>query len=319
MRINVSRDGNVKMKVFLTGGTGSIGTAVATALVARGDAVIALSRAVEADRKLRAFGAVPQRGDLRYAADWAHVAVACDGIIHAGATFDHDMGTTDRQVITALLQAASVSGTHPRLLFTGGCWLYGATGDRIAGEGPPFCPLPAFAAATETARIVLQSRHASAAVLHPAMVYHREGGVFEGFLAAARGNDPVPVIGSLETRWPLVHRDDLAAAYLVLLDRPDLTGHFNVAAEVGVPVRSIVAAIRKHFDHGAGTEIMPVGKVVAASGAWAAGYALDQQMAADRLRTETIWRPLVTDFRKSDLFDQWLHSRECFFNRTPHA
>jgi nucleoside-diphosphate-sugar epimerase len=143
----------------------------------------------------------------------------------------------------------------------------------------------------------------STAVVHPAMVYHADGGVFDRFLGDAREGRAIEIWGSPDTRWPLIHRSDLARAYCDLLERPELTGHFNAVAEQGVRVGDIARTIAQAFDNTLSPSIASVDEVVAQHGAWAKGPTLDQQMSAAKLRAATGWTPEVVDYRRSDLFE----------------
>ncbi|MBO6507781.1 MAG: NAD-dependent epimerase/dehydratase family protein, partial [Roseibium sp.] len=90
------------MDVFVTGGTGDIGSAIVRNLVQDGASVIGLSRSERASDKLRAQGASAYPGDLCQPDSWVERAASCDAVIHAGATFSDDMGRVDRQSMLAL-------------------------------------------------------------------------------------------------------------------------------------------------------------------------------------------------------------------------
>ncbi|MEM7426107.1 MAG: NAD-dependent epimerase/dehydratase family protein [Pseudomonadota bacterium] len=287
------------MRILLLGGTGSIGTAVVRELVAAGHHILALSRSETSDGKLTAAGAAAFRGDLREPEDWAHMVASCAAVVQVAATFEDDMGEVDRRLVDALLAATTGPGPRRRFLYTGGCWLYGATGEDIATEDGSFNPLSSFAWAVENGERLLRAGQFSTAILHPAMVYHEEGGVFERFVAQARSGEPLEIWGSPDTRWPLVHRDDLAVAYRLLLGRPELTGHFNVAAEEGVRVKQIATAIAGRYGSPKEFPLKAVDDLVAEHGAWAEGPTLDQQMSAAKLRQATGWAAKVTDFTQA--------------------
>ena len=291
------------MRVFILGGTGSIGTAVTAELRRRSHEVTALSRSGPADDKLRWLGAVPCRGDLRNPTAWAAEAVGHDAVIHAAAIFGDDMGAIDDRVVSALIEAAKGARHKPRLIYTGGCWLYGETGDAVATEESGFNPIGAFSWMVGNAARLLAVPEFSTAILHPAMVYHAEGGVFDRFIELARENRPMEIWGDLQTRWPLIHRCDLARAYCDLLERPDLTGHFNAASEEGVQVGDIMDAIARAFGNTLPPVTLSADDLVSRHGAWAIGPTLDQQMSAAKLRSETGWTPEITDYRRSDLFE----------------
>lgn len=285
------------MKVLILGGTGTIGTAVTQELLRNGHQVIGLSRSEASDQKLIAMGARPLRGDLRYPGDWVREVAKVDGLIQLAATFDDEMAAADTVAMTAILRQAALRTNPLRLIYTGGCWLYGTTGDRIAEEADPKHPIKSFAWMRDNARLALQAPSVSAAILHPAMVYHQHGGAFGDFLEAAQKARPFEIWGSISTRWPLVQRDDLARAYCMLLERPDLTGDFNVSAESGVPVAEVTHEIARRHGHDGGYVVRSLKHVLCKYGDWAEGPTLDQQMGSAKLRALTGWQPQFASFR----------------------
>lgn len=291
------------MQIFILGATGSIGSAVTKEVIRAGHRVVALSRSPASDERLKRWGARPLRGDLNRPDAWVDIIAECDGIIHAAATFGDDMGAVDRAVMQALERVAARVGHVPRFVYTGGCWLYGETGAEIADETHPFDPLPAFAWMVENGTALLASKSFSSAVLHPAMVYSAQGGVFARHLAAARARERVEIWGDARTRWPIVHCDDLAVAYRLLIERRDLNGYFNASAQIGVEIGQVVEALNVRFGNPCEALVRSVADMVAEHGDWAAGPALDQQMSADRLEREAGWVPKYVDFRETDLFE----------------
>jgi nucleoside-diphosphate-sugar epimerase len=285
------------MRVLLLGGTGSIGTAITRTLVQNGHAVTGLARSAQSAAEITAIGATPLPGDLRNPAEWAAVLQDMDAVIHAAATFDSDMAQTDRIVVSELLRQVQNRSVPLRLLYTGGCWLYGATGHRIADETSVKRPIESFKWMVEQGQRVLSARGVSAAIVHPALVYHEGGGAFARYLAAVRADEPIEVWGSLNTRWPLVHRDDLARAYLTLLERPELIGEFNVCAQSGVPVSQIISEIARRSDHASGYVVRTLKYVLCKYGATAEGPTLDQQMSAEKIKRLCGWEPEHRCFR----------------------
>ena len=279
------------MRVLLLGATGSIGTAITRTLVQNGHAVTGLARSAQSAAQITALGGAPLLGDLRKPAEWSAVLQEVDAVIHAAATFDSDMGETDRKVVTELLKQAKNRSAPLRFLYTGGCWLYGTTGNRIVDETKVKRPMESFKWMVEQGRRVLTEKNVSGAVLHPALVYHENGGAFARYLEAVRSDEPIEVWGSLNTRWPLVHRDDLARAYLSLLERPELTGEFNVCAQSGVPVSQIISEIARRTGHASGYVVRTLKYVLCKYGAVAEGPTLDQQMSAEKIRRLCGWQP----------------------------
>jgi len=286
------------MRVFLLGATGTIGTAILKELLGTGHDVTALCRSQRRAATVAKLGATPLAGDLCDPDGWADALQDQEAVIHAAATFDNNMATADLGVVRILLKQAEKRATPLRVVYTGGCWLYGDTGGTLATEADRFAPIPAFAWMVDHARRLLASPALSTAVLHPAMVYHAEGGVLEQMLRQVRTQRPIEIWGKASTRWPLIHRDDLAWAYRLLLELQGLTGHYNAVAQTGVPVAEIAGTLAR--SHGQTTPYVcrSRAEVLASEGAWAEGPMLDQRLSAKRLAQATGWAPRYTDLRQ---------------------
>lgn len=288
------------MKILILGGTGAIGSAVTAELAAARHQVIGLCRSQASAQQLAALGAQPVLGDLRAPGGWRAALRDVDAVIQLASTFEADMGAVDTATIETIgLEARRRQ--HPlRVLYTGGCWLYGETGDHIASETSARRPISAFAWMQQNARLLLDAPHINCCVVHPAMVYHENGGgVFARLLQQASVGMPLEVWGSLHTRWPLVHRRDLARAYRMLLERPWLGGHYNVAAQSGVPVQDILREIIKRHRHDGAYVVRNRKHVMKKYGAWAEGPTLDQQIRAQKIYESCGWVPEVSDFTQA--------------------
>jgi len=288
------------MRVLVLGATGSIGTAVAAELHANNHTVIALARSNISKETLQNLGYVTLMGNIRKPAEWSAVVDHVDAIVQVATTFTDDMGDVDRLLLKELGLKAKRNSRNLRFIYTGGCWLYGETGDKVADETTPFQPIPSFAWMVENAEYLLAAEAFNSAIIHPAMVYHQKGGVFTRFIEQATTHHSIEIWGSRDVRWPLVHRDDLAVSYRLLLENQNLTGHFNASTQEGVRVSEITAEIAKQFGSSSQTVGRKMESVIAEYGSWAEGPSLDQQMTAQKLRTTTGWQPVFTDFAKTE-------------------
>jgi nucleoside-diphosphate-sugar epimerase len=277
------------MRVFLLGGTGSIGAPVLRALLRRAHEVVALARSDTSAGTLARHGAKVLRGDIAAPQGWLQGLPAIDGVIHLACDFASDMQAVDRGLLDALLPHLARQPAKARFLYTGGCWLYGATGDQVATEDTPFAPLAAFAWMVPHLRRVLDSDDVDGIVVHPAMVYGGEGGVFRRFAHDARSG-AVRVVGGEAVRWPLVHCDDLAELYALALETaPSRSSYIGTAID-GMPVGRLARA----FD-APDLLILPPDAIAAELGEWARGYACDQQLSGARARRELGWQPTHLD------------------------
>lgn len=277
------------MRVFLLGGTGSIGTPVLHELIRRGHEVVALARSDKSGATLERQGATVLRGDIAAPQGWVPALPTVDGVIHLACDFASEMEAVDRDLLDALLPHLARQPTKARFLYTGGCWLFGATGDQVATEQTPFAPLAAFAWIVPLLQRVLDSNDVEGIVVHPAMVYGGEGGVFRRFAHDAKSG-VVRVVGNELVRWPLVHCDDLAKLYVLALEAaPGRSSYIGTAVD-GMPVGRLARA----FD---APDIMtlPADAIAAELGEWARGYACDQQLSGSRARRELGWQPTHLD------------------------
>ena len=284
------------MRVFVLGGTGLIGSAVARQLVGRGHELLGLARSRASMTRLDQFGVTPIAGDVGSPESWIAKLPPLDAVIHMACDFSTDMATVDRRLMDALLPALAAQSQRPRFIYTGGCWLFGATGNEIATEQTPPRPLPAFAWMVPQLQRVLASGEVDGIVVHPAMVYAREGGVFGRFARAAAEGRDVPVIASEAVRWPLVHAEDLADLYALALQRAPPGSSYIGAAIDGFPVGRIARAFARSL--GARSEapsIVSVDAIAAELGEWARGYALDQRLSGDKARRDLGWTPKHLD------------------------
>ena len=282
------------MRILMTGASGFIGSAVAADLLEAGHEVLAPVRSTSSEEVVADLGARPIRGAMDDAPDWLPAASEVDGVVHAAATFGPDMADQEAAFLRALVdwsEAWSEARRGGRLpvVYTGGCWLYGAVGDRTAVEGAPFDPLPAFAFMVDHRRRLLAEPRLDVRIVHPAMVWDDGAGVIGGFFEAAWEGKTPQVIGPPETRWPMVHRHDLARLYRLVLERGAAGTDYHGVAETGVPVGEIAAAVARHCRAPAPIT-RPVEEAVAELGDWAAGYALDQTMDAPHTRRTLGWR-----------------------------
>jgi nucleoside-diphosphate-sugar epimerase len=284
------------LRVFVLGGTGLIGSAVIRELVRRGHRLFGLARSGTSAAKLDQIGVTSIAGDIGSPEGWLATLPPCDAAIHMACDFDTDMGAVDRRLLDRLLPALAAQNERPRFLYTGGCWLFGATGDALATEATPFCPLPGFAWMVPQLQRVLASPDVCGIAIHPAMVYVGDGGVFDRFARAAAVGQAVPVVGSEAVRWPLVHADDLANLYALALERAAPGSSYIGAAIEGVPVGRLARAFARRF----GTtreapQIVPTDAIAAELGEWARGYACDQRLSGEKARRELGWTPRHLD------------------------
>jgi nucleoside-diphosphate-sugar epimerase len=288
--------GEWRVRVLALGGTGFIGTAVLREIIRRGHDVVALARSERSAQKAGELGATPIAGDIASPEQWTASLPPLDAVIQMACDFDSTMDEVERRLLDGLLPHLAAQPRKARFMYTGGCWLYGATGDDVATETTPFDPLPAFAWMVPHLQRVLGEKGIDPVIIHPAMVYEFGGGVFRRFASDATERNAVRVVGGEEVRWPLVHRDDLASLYALALESGVTRASYIGAAIDGFPVGRIAHAMAGRFGtRRQAPEIISADAVAAELGPWARGYARDQQLSGDKARRDLGWRPKHLD------------------------
>ncbi len=283
------------MRVFLLGATGSIGSAVLRELAGRGHEILALARSDASAEKIFHHRAVAIRGDMETPERWIAELPDVDAIVHMACDFGGAMEATDSHLLDVLLRRMASQTSKPRFIYTGGCWLFGGTGDAVATEETPFSPLPAFAWMVPHLRRVLDSDEVDGLVIHPAMVYGGDGGVFRRFARDAMERQRVRIVGSESVQWPFVHCDDLARLYALALERaPGRSSYLGTAID-GFPVGRIARAFGRDI------EIVSANDIALELGEWARGYARSQRLSGAKARHDLGWVPRHLDPEQSVL------------------
>src|SRR5215204_6300210 len=208
------------MRIFITGGTGYVGRAVTRALAAAGHEVLGLVRTPERGDLLARLGGVPLLGDLCSPTGYA-AAAGCDAVVYMAAPYGPDRQKVERAALEQLLSALRTRGGPRSLLYTSVLFVLGHVGTEPATEESPVRPVTPLDGRPEHESLVLEAAGAnlSTAVVRPGMVYGggAGGAVSELFRSAVEEGAAV-YVGSGQNRWSLVHRDDVAALYRLILE-----------------------------------------------------------------------------------------------------
>lgn len=233
------------MRVFLTGATGFVGSAILPELLAAGHQVLAYARSDGTAAKLTALGAQVQRGELTDLASLTAGAKASDAVIHTA--FIHDFSKfmenveIDRLATRALVEA--LAGSGKTLITTSG--LASLQHGRTATEADlPISPeIPRVAA--ETMVIDAASQGIRSAVVRLAPSVHGAGdhGFVPLLINLAREQGYAAYVGDGGNLWPGVHRLDAGTLYRLILEQAAAGLRWHGVAEEGVPMREIAGAI----------------------------------------------------------------------------
>jgi len=226
------------MKVFVTGATGYIGSAICESLKNSGHAVAGLARTPEKAGTLEARGYLAVRGTLEDVALLEAAARDADAVIHTAMEFDEQAPARDRAAVEAILKATR----EPRkpFIYTSGVWVMGDTKGRMLGEIAMTRPPALVAWRPAVEELVLASQ---GTVFRPGMVFGRSGGFLAGMFNEARTTGAVRVIGTGENHWSSVHIDDLARLYALALVEPAPGELFITCGGMPQPVKKIALAV----------------------------------------------------------------------------
>jgi nucleoside-diphosphate-sugar epimerase len=285
------------VRVLVLGGTGSIGASVVSALLSRRHEVLGLARSDTAADSLSSRGVQSVRGDIRRPREWAGIVESVDAVIQTAGDFTSDADSIGRNLISTLLPRLGSRGgsAPPTYICTGGCWLYGTTGDRVATEESPLNAPAEWAWSVDVARIVLSAPGVRGIVIHPAMVYERDGGVLAQFRDDLARLGRVRVFGHENIRWPMVHRADIGELYALALERAPCGTSYNGAAVDSITVGTLARAMARRAGVDPAPLVRPIDEAVSELGEWAHGYAIDQRMSSAKARRELLWLPTHTD------------------------
>jgi nucleoside-diphosphate-sugar epimerase len=295
------------MRIFLTGASGYIGSAVLDAFVRSGHQVTGLVRTPEKAAEVASRGATPIGGDLHDPASYRQAAEGHDVIVHAG--FDNARGAeTDRVAIETLVAAARAGTvTQPRLLvYTSGIWVLGST-PMPAAEDAPRNPVAnvAFRPAHEDVVLSAAGDGLRTVVVRPGIVFGGSRGIV-GDIFRDADHGLIRVIGTGENRWPAVYDRDLADLFVKIAVSAGASGIFHATDETDERVNDIVEAIAAHAPKTPDVRRVPIKEAQAKMGAYALALALDQVVRSPRARALG-WAPAVRSIagNAARLFDQW--------------
>lgn len=281
------------MKVFVTGATGFVGSAVVRELIGAGHEVVGLVRSDEGAAVLAAMGGKVHRGSLEDHDSLRQGASQAEGVIHTA--FNHDFskfaenGQLDKRAIEAMGEA--LAGSDRPLVITSGIGLLApgqlANEDTLTRANHP-------RKSEQAAETVASSGVRTASIRLPPTV-HGEGdhAFIPTLIAVAREKGVSAYIGEGLNHWPAVHRLDAAVLYRLVLEQGAPSPRYHGVAEEGVPFKRIAEAIGRGLD----VPAVSIGSdEIAAHFGWFAMFVgINSRASSDKTRDEVSWDPTQAD------------------------
>jgi nucleoside-diphosphate-sugar epimerase len=238
--------GENRMRIFVTGATGFIGSAIVPELINAGHQVLGMTRSDEGARALMAAGAQVHRGTLEDLESLSSGAAKADGVIHLA--FDHNFSNfaanceKDRRAIEAL--GAVLSGSNRPLVITSGTGIGNAVPGQPATEDVFDANHPTPRSASEVAGASVAATGVNVSVVRLPQVHNTvKQGLITPLIELARKKGISAYVGDGSNRWPAVHVLDAARLYRLALEKQEAGTRYHAVAEEGVPAKAIAEVI----------------------------------------------------------------------------
>ncbi len=292
------------MRIFLTGATGYVGSAVLDALIKAGHQVTGLARDARKGKKLEKRGAAPVVGQIGQPETWFDAARGHDAYVHAALDKAPRTAASDKSAIEAIIGLAQQGGDHTPVLYTSSIWVIGPT-LHAADEATPLNPIAISAWRAPHERIVLEASGIRPIVVRPGLVFGGDRGYY-GDLFKDGTNGLVRVIGEGRNRRPAVYDRDLADLCVRLLTRPDASGIYHATDEADESVLDVVEALSRNTTHKPDVRFVPIEEARTKMGVLADALALDQVVHSPRAHAIG-WTPALKSIAGNipRLLEEW--------------
>jgi nucleoside-diphosphate-sugar epimerase len=299
------------VRVFVTGASGWIGSAVVPELIGAGHEVTGLARSDASATALAAAGAQVHRGSLDDLDSLRGGAAAADGVIHLA--FKHDFGdfaaASDADLRAIQVIGDVLAGSGKPLVVTSGTFMLtmiapGRLGTEDIVAGPEQAGAPRVG--SEVAALAMASRGVRTAVIRLAPTVHGEGdrGFVPRLVDIARDKGVSGYVGDGANRWPAVHRLDAARLFRLALEKGPAGSMLHAAGDQGIPFTDIAGVIGRQL--GVPVTSISADEAGAHFGFLGAFVPLDNPTSSEQTRRVLGWEPshpgLIADLEEGHYF-----------------
>ena len=301
------------MRVFITGASGYIGHQVAKAFRGKGHTVFGLVRSQDKADQLISKEIWPVLGDLENPESYRAILEDVEVAVHCAFDYTSKGVENDAKTIEAILAVFSQSPYPRSLIYTSGVWVYGSQGTRMVDESMPLHPLeivkwrPAheekvLKAATPTLRTV---------VIRPGFVYGEKGGLL-GHLFASTQSGAVAIVGEGRNRWPMVHVQDLAYAYVSAAEKELSRAVLNVVDDSTATLREMAEAVARAAKIEGKVSVLPMEEAQKQFGPLVEGLLIDLTVNNSRVKRLLGWQIHHAPFsyEAEQYFQAWQAARK---------
>jgi nucleoside-diphosphate-sugar epimerase len=290
------------MRIFVTGATGFVGSAVVQELIGAGHQVLGLARSEDGAASLAAAGAGVHRGSLEDLDSLRSGAASADGVIHTA--FIHDFSNYAPAAEKDRLAIAALGAADRPMVVTTGTLLLERKGPLATEDD---ASNPNFPRKSEEAALELASRGLRVSVVRLPPSVHGDGdhGFVPHLIAVAREKGVSAYVGDGQNRWPAVHRLDAAHLYRLAIEEGSAGARYHGVADEGVPFRDIAGVIGRRLN-------VPVVSKSAEEAAghfgWISHFAsIDCPASSAQTREQLGWRAthasLIADIDRPNYFE----------------